>query len=120
MSFANGNCVETARSGDNYYLLDAKDRSQGPMDIMPAKEYYRRHELAQVTGDPTMMFSDSRVTEHFSEGELKAYVAYIAAGRVALLGEGDIVTAHENPELWDFPASIPTVPTAENLPVSQV
>jgi hypothetical protein len=117
MSFSNGNCVETVRSGDNYYILDAKDRSKGPVDIIPAAEYDQRHEVAQLTGSPTTMFGEPEVAEHFSDGELQAYGAYIAAGRVALLTEGEIVTAHENPDLWDFPAPNHAL---EGLSVSQI
>ena len=98
MSFSNSNCVETARSGDNYYILDAKDRSQGPVDMIPASEYEQRHEVARLTGEPTEMFSRPEVTERFSQGELDAYRLYFEAGHLAMLDEGEIVTAFENPD----------------------
>lgn len=97
MSFANGNCVETARDGGNYYILDAKDKSQGPVDVITADDYEVRHALALETGDVTAMFSGPDVTERFSQGELHAYGLYLQAGALAVLNEGDIVTAYENP-----------------------
>jgi hypothetical protein len=42
------------------------------------------------------MFSDPDVQRRFGEGELNAYSAYIVAGRLAILEDGNIVTAYEN------------------------
>jgi hypothetical protein len=94
-------CVETAKSGDNYYIIDAKNRAGGPIDVISEAEYARRQTAVELSGDALDMFSDPGVLEHFNEGELNAYRVYFAAGRLAVLHEGDIVTAYESHELID-------------------
>lgn len=99
----NDSCVETIRSGDKYFLIDAKDykdscssSSPGPVAVLPATEYEDRIKQLGATGNPDVLFDSPAQYESFGEGELRAHVAYAAAGLLSHLGEGQIVTAYEN------------------------
>jgi hypothetical protein len=89
-------CVETVRSGDNYYLLDAKDFSLGPVAVLSAATYRERYDAVQTTHEPTMMFDSPEQPGGFGSGEMEAYARYLASGVLAELVEHRPVTAYEN------------------------
>jgi hypothetical protein len=108
MSNGNGgnNCVETVRSGENYYLLKAGAYELGPLAVMTTVEYNKRRQTAydsklewpqgEVTPNVTHMFGEEGVPEVLSEGEIYAYGRTMDAGLLDELADKEQVIAREN------------------------
>jgi hypothetical protein len=70
----------------------------GPLAILHVVEYEKRYAMARNAGDPRVMFDGPEQYDTLSAGEMRAYGEYLAApsGPLAVLAEGQIVTAYED------------------------
>jgi hypothetical protein len=98
---AEHHCIEVKRSGGAYYLLDTKgyEETDGSgynplLAVLPEGDYRDRLEEVTANGDATAMFDSPEQHRTLNPGELHAFVAYAAAGRLAL-EDGASVIARE-------------------------
>lgn len=81
-------CIEVVRSAEAVYVLDTKDYSKGPVQILPTDEYLRRVE-GIVGGNPAdSLFDTPDQRQQFQPGEYDAFARYAAAQRVGELAIG--------------------------------
>jgi hypothetical protein len=92
-----GACVETVRSGDDYFLVDTKDGSL--LETMTSEVYAERYAIANLPyskiSPAEAMFSSAENTETLRAWELGAYSMYLVSSEKPLwdLSEHTPVTA---------------------------
>jgi hypothetical protein len=93
-------CVETVRSGSDYFLIQRKPGGiTNLLAVLSEVEYTARTgRVKQDGGDALFMFDVEKPEQYasLSQGELDAYKAYICAGLLDELVELVPVTAYED------------------------